>query len=50
MTRRKVNLGRRFVRKSAKEAKGVAKGIAREGVRIVKGTITGFFNAFNPFR
>ena len=50
MPKPKTSLGNKVSRRSAKEAKKVAKGVLREGRKIVLGTIKGFINAINPFR
>ena len=46
---RRKSFGRMFVRKVAREAKWIARRMAREGMDLAVGTVTGFINVFNPF-
>lgn len=50
MAGRRGNLRRQVSRKFKREGKGIARGVAREGKKIVTGAVKGFLNAFNPFR
>ncbi|HZU31283.1 MAG TPA: hypothetical protein VFB79_09220 [Candidatus Angelobacter sp.] len=50
MANRKGNFGRQASQKFKREGKGIARGVAREGKKIVTGAVKGFLNAFNPFR
>jgi len=50
MPKPKTSFGRKVVRRSAKEAKKITKGVLREGRKIILGTIKGFMHALNPFR
>lgn len=50
MANRKGNLRIQVSRKFKREGKGIARGVAREGKKIVTGAVKGFFNIFNPFR
>jgi hypothetical protein len=50
MSKRNASFGKTIVRRSAKEARKVKKGVLHEGRKIVVGTIKGLVNVFNPFR
>jgi hypothetical protein len=50
MGNRRGNLRMQVSRKFKREGKGIARGVAREGKKIVSGAVKGLFNAFNPFR
>jgi hypothetical protein len=50
MPDRKGDIGRQVSKKFKREGKGIARGMAREGKKIVTGAVKGFFNVFNPFR
>jgi hypothetical protein len=46
MAGRTGNLGRQVSKKFKREGKGIARGVAREGEKIVTGAVKGFLNAF----
>ncbi len=46
---RKKSFGRMFAKKVARDAKWMAKRMAREGMNLAVGTVSGFLNVFNPF-
>src|SRR6266481_6370900 len=46
---RKKNFGRMFAKKVARDAKWMAKRMAREGMSLAVGTVSGFLSVFNPF-
>jgi hypothetical protein len=50
MGNRRANLGRQASRKFKREGKGIARGVAREGKKIVSGAVKCLLNVFNPFR
>ena len=50
MSNRRGSFGQKLGRKAKREAKGITRGVAREGKRIVGGAVKGFLNIFNPFR
>lgn len=43
-------LGKAIAKKAKREAVKIAKGVAREGGRIIAGTVRGLLGAFSPFR
>jgi len=46
---RRKSFGHMFARKVARDAKWMAKRMAREGMSLAVGTVSGFLNVFNPF-
>lgn len=50
MADRRGNLRKQVSRKFKREGKGIARGVAREGKKVVTGAVKGFLNVFNPFR
>lgn len=50
MGSRRGNLVSQASRKFKREGKGIARGVAREGKKIVSGAAKGLLNVFNPFR
>jgi len=46
----KKSLGKALSRKAKSEAAKIGKGVAREGGRIIAGTVKGLLGAFSPFR
>lgn len=49
MGNRRGNLRMQASRKFKREGKGIARGVAREGKKIVGGAVKGLLNVFNPF-
>ncbi len=49
MAKRKT-FGKQLAKKATKEATAITKGVAREGGRIIAGTVKGLLGAFSPFR
>ena len=46
---RRKSFSSMFARKVARDAKWMAKRMAREGMNLAVGTVSGFLNVFNPF-
>ncbi len=46
---KKKTFGKVLAKRAGSEAKRIGKGVAREGGRIITGTIKGLFGAFSPF-
>jgi len=46
----KKTIGKALSRKAKSEAAKIGKGVAREGGRIIAGTVKGLLGAFSPFR
>ena len=46
---RRKSFGRMFAKKVTRDAKWMAKRMAREGMSLAVGTVSGFLNVFNPF-
>lgn len=46
---KKKTLGKALAKKAGSEVKKIGKGIAREGGRIIAGTVRGLLGAFSPF-
>lgn len=46
----KKSFGKALSRKTKRDAAKIGKGVAREGGRIIAGTVKGLLGAFSPFR